>query len=136
MKYLDKLFRSQKDFVIRDLHTINILVITSHNLGFLQSRTAFTTIVKGVWKPQLRDVITKIFMVWRSGITKPFWDRSNLPKVLQKGLWSLLDYSTSFWKNHQNPKFRHFRLYVKEAQRAKRGLFSDGNTTVIRQNRP
>ena len=42
----------------------------------------------------------------------------------------------TFEKNHQKPKFRHFRLYVKEAQRAKRGLFSEGNTTVIRQNRP
>ena len=40
--------------------------------------------VKALWDGELCDVITKNFMVWRSDMIKPFWERNNLPKYFKK----------------------------------------------------
>ena len=81
LKYLGRLFRSQKDFNMSEPHTIKFLVITSHNST---SHRAFTTMVKAVWDVELCNVITKNFMVWGSDILKSFWEQNNLPKYFKK----------------------------------------------------
>ena len=57
-------------------------------------------------------------------------------QVLQKRLWSLLDYWPNFWNNRKKLKFLDFSVCVKKSQGSKRRVFSEGNGAVIRRYRP
>ena len=64
-----------------DLHTIKFLLITLPNSPF---HRAFTMVVKALWDGEFGDIVSKNFMVWRSDMIKPFWERNNLPKYFKK----------------------------------------------------